>query len=184
MSLLDIVGVEDGGFVAFRPNQITLLCAVEMFGGIVKAVKLGQVTVDGMDATETIINMLVNIRCDALILGGVSFAGFNVVDVARIQKNLGVPVIAYSGEKPDSTSVLFALKAHFKDWEDRWTPIERLGEVYSTVTKLGLPPVFYEVVGESSEWAEKVLKESATLTRIPEPVRVAGLIARGLTRSV
>ncbi len=184
MSLLDLVGVEDGRFIAFKPNQRTLLCAVEMSGDAIKAVKLGQVTVDGMDATDTIVDMLVKIRCDALILGGVSFAGFNIVDVVRVHRILGVPVIVYSGNMPDSLSVLSALKAHFEDWENRWSPIEHLGEIYSTVTLLGSPPVFFEVVGESSEWAENVLKGSATLTRIPEPIRVAGLIARGLTRSV
>jgi endonuclease V-like protein UPF0215 family len=184
LSILDIVGIEDGGFVAFKPNQRTLLCAVEMIGDFVKTIKTGWVKVDGMDVTDTIINMLVNIRCDALILGGVSFAGFNIVDVARVQRNLGMPVIVYSGNMPDSASVLSALKAHFEDWEDRWILIEQLGEIYSVVTKPGSPIVFYEVVGGSSDWADRVLKESAKLTRIPEPVRVAGLIARGLTRSV
>ena len=183
MSLLSLVGVEDGSFEAFKPGQSTLLCAVLMIGDRVETLRLGRITVDGRDAMDVLLSMLVNTRCDAVILGGVSFAGFNVVDPHRLSDELGVPVIVYSGDRPDSASVLNALKTHFSDWEDRWTPLARLGDVYSVTTKTGSPPVFFEVVKESKAWAESVLRSSSSLTRIPEPVRVAGIVARGLTRS-
>ncbi len=183
MSTLSLVGVEDGGFKAFQPGQSTLLCAILMVGDRVESVRLGRVDVDGRDATNVLLEMLVNIRCDAVILGGVSFAGFNIMDPVRLHEELSVPVIVYSGEKPDSASVLAALKAHFTDWAERWAPIARLGEVYSLVTRVGYPPVFFEIVGESMDWGEEVLRSSASLTRAPEPVRVAGIVARGLTRS-
>ena len=183
MSLLSLVGVEDGGFEAFKPDQSTLLCSVEMVGNRVEFIRLGSVTVDGRDSTDVLLGMLVKIRCDAVILGGVSFAGFNVIDPNRLNDELGVPVIVYSGDKPNSASVLSALKTHFSDWEERWAPIARLGDVYTVTTKMGTPPVFFEVVEESKEWAQAVLRYSASLTRIPEPVRVAGIVARGLTKS-
>jgi endonuclease V-like protein UPF0215 family len=180
---LGLVGVEDGGFRAFQPGQSTLICAVLMRGDRVESVRLGRVAVDGRDATDVLLRMLVDIRCDAVILGGVSFAGFNIMDANILREGLGVPVIVYSREKPDSTSVLAALRAHFADWEERWASIARLGDVYSLVTRVGYPPVFFEVVGESRDWCEEVLISSASLTRAPEPVRVASIVARGLTRS-
>jgi endonuclease V-like protein UPF0215 family len=183
LSLLRLVGVEDGSFEAFEPYQSTLLCAVLMVGDRVESIRLGKITVDGRDATDVLLGMLVDIQCDAVILGGVSFAGFNVVDSHRLNDELGVPVIVYSGDRPNNESVLSALKTHFSDWEDRWTLIAQLGDVYSITTKMGSPPVFFEVVKESKAWAESVLRSSASLTRIPEPVRVAGIVARGLTRS-
>lgn len=182
MSPMCIVGVEDGSFEAFKPGQSTLLCAVGVGGDRVEWVRLGRVSVDGRDSTDVLLGMLRDTRCDVVILGGVSFAGFNVVDPHRIHGGLGVPVIVYSGEEPDNVSTLAALRAHFPDWGERWAPIERLGDVYSTVTKGESPPVFFEKIGCTREWAENVLRSSAALTRIPEPVRVAGIIARGLTR--
>ncbi len=183
MSFLSIVGVEDGGFRAFQPGQSTVICAVLMCGNLVESVRLGKVTVDGRNVTDVLLGMLADIRCDAVILGGVSFAGFNIMDVTRLHEELGVPVIVYSGEKPDSASVLAALRAHFADWEDRWASVAQLGDVYSLVTRVGYPPVFFEIVGESREWWEVLLRSSASLTRAPEPLRVAKIIARGLTRS-
>ena len=183
MSSFGLVGVEDGGFRAFQPGQSTLICAVLMRGNRVESVTLGRVAVDGRDTTDVLLGMLVDIRCDAVILGGVSFAGFNIMDANRLREELSVPVIIYSGEKPDSASVLAALRAHFADWEERWASIAQLGDVYSLVTRAGYPPVFFEFVGESRDWCEEVLMSSASLTRAPEPVRVAGIVARGLTRS-
>ena len=183
MSPLVLVGVEDGSFEAFKPGRSTLLCTVCVVGDRVEWVRLGSVAVDGREATEVLLRLLRGTKFDALILGGVSFAGFDVVDPNELHEALGVPVIVYSPERPDSASTLAALRANFPDWEERWAPIERLGEVYSVVTKAGSPPVFFEVAGCTKEYAEGVLRESASLTRAPEPVRVAGLIARGLTRS-
>ena len=184
MSLISLLGVEDGGFIPFQPNQKTLLCAVNMIGDIIQGVKLGSITVDGLDSTDVLLSLVVNIRIDAVILGGASFAGFNVIDAQKLNRELDVPIIVYSGTEPNSNSVLAALKVNFSDWEERWTLIEHLGKIYSAVTKAGYPPIYYEIVGESPSWAEEILSTSATLTRIPEPVRAAGLIARGLSRSV
>jgi endonuclease V-like protein UPF0215 family len=183
LSALRLVGVEDGSFKAFKLGQSTLLCAVCMVGDRVEWVKLGRVDVDGRDATNVLLKLIGGTQFDTLILGGVSFAGFNVVDPQMINDELGVPVIIYSGEKPESLSTLMALRAHFTDWAERWAPIERLDDVYSIVTKTGSPPVFFEVVGCTRELAEGVLRASVSLNRTPEPVRVAGIIARGLTRS-
>ncbi|MCX6647957.1 MAG: DUF99 family protein [Candidatus Bathyarchaeota archaeon] len=183
MSLPCLVGVEDGGFEAFKPGQSTLLCAACVVGDHVEWVRLGRVAVDGREVTDVLLRLLEGAEFDVLILGGASFAGFNVIDAYRIHDELGVPVIVYSGEEPDSRSTLVALKAHFPDWAERWAPIERLGDVYSMVSKTGEPPVFYEKVGCTNEYAEDMLRASVSLTRTPEPIRVAGIIARGLTRS-
>jgi hypothetical protein len=183
LSTLRLAGVEDGSFEAFKPGRSTLLCAACVVGNRVEGVRLGRVAVDGRDATGVLLGMLGGAELDALILWGASFAGFNVIDAHRVHDELGVPVIVYSGDEPDSRSTLVALKAHFPDWAERWAPIERLGDVYSVVSKEGEPPVFYEKVGCTREYAEGVLRASVSLTRTPEPVRVARIIARGLTRS-
>jgi endonuclease V-like protein UPF0215 family len=183
LSTLRLVGVEDGGFEAFKRDQITLLCAACIVWDRVEWVRLGYVTVDGREATDVLLKLLNDAKFDALILGGVSFAGFNIIDANRIHDELGVPVIVYIGKEPDSRSILVALKTHFPDWSERWEPIERLGDVYSVVSKAEQPKVFYEKVGCTREYAEEVLRASVSLTRTPEPVRVARIIARGLTRS-
>lgn len=179
-----IVGVEDGSFEPFKSRGLsyTVLCFVEMIDELICDVKLATIEVDGLDASDKLLEMLDGEDIGAVILGGITFAGFNVIDPFAISNQRGVPVIVYSGEEPDNISMLLALKKHFGDWERRWSIIERLGRVYETVTRQGEPPVYFEVVGGSVSWAADVLRYSALLCRIPEPVRVAGLIARGVSR--
>jgi endonuclease V-like protein UPF0215 family len=119
---------------------------------------------------------------DAVILGGITFGGFNVINPKRINSQTGIPVIIYSGVKPDNKAVLSALEKHFPDWEIRWNMIKDAGKIYSAQIFENSPRIYYEAVGCNNKWAEKILKTSAKINRIPEPVRVAGLIARGLTQ--
>jgi endonuclease V-like protein UPF0215 family len=180
---LRLFGVEDGSFFAFHREEpsSTFLCGVLMESDLVSDVRLARIRVDGLDATEKLLNLLEGVEADAVVLGGITFAGFNMIDPQKIFKKSGIPVIIYSGTKPDNEEMLQALKNNFDDWRERWRVVEDLGTIHSATTYTGEQPVYFEVVGGSSEWAEVVLRRSALISRIPEPVRVAGLIARGLS---
>ena len=180
-----LAGVEDGSFYAFsrKLRAFTVLCCVGMTHDRIDGVRLASIEVDGFDATEKLSEMLGGLDVEAVILGGITFAGFNIIDPRVILHDTGIPVVVYSGKRPDSLSMLSALKKHFKDWDRRWGVIERLGPVHQTMPRPSEPPVYFEVLGGSATWAEEVLRSSALVCRIPEPVRVAGLIARGVSRS-
>ncbi len=177
-----ILGVEDGSFEAFsESSSSTYLCGVLMDSRVIRDVRLAEISVDGLDATEMLLNLMDGLDLDAVILGGITFAGFNVMDPFTIFDETMVPLIVYSGVKPDNESMYRALTKHFGDWEARWGIVERLGDVYETMSFRGEPGIYFEVVGCTTSWAEEVLKSAALISRIPEPVRVAGIIARGLS---
>jgi endonuclease V-like protein UPF0215 family len=179
------VGVQDGSFEAFQRGiasaiQYTSLCLTMIVGPVIQDIRIGCITVDGLDVTETLLNNLENWEYDVIILGGATFAGFNVIDVENVYKTTGKPVIVYSSKYPDIEETLKALRKHFNDWEMRWSRYEALGELHQLV--IGeYPPVYYEVVGESTSYAEKVLREQAINGRMPEALRVADLIAKGVS---
>jgi endonuclease V-like protein UPF0215 family len=75
-----------------------------------------------------------------------------------------------------------ALRHHFKDWRTRWAKIKRLGKIHYIHTSDTEPPIFFEFVGESLHNVRRLVRRSAKLGRIPEPIRVAGLVAKGLSR--
>jgi endonuclease V-like protein UPF0215 family len=183
-AVFHILGVEDGSFDAFNRNTqgYTLLCGVLMKGDRILKVRHAEIRVDGLDATDKLLSIMRGIGVDVVILGGITFGGFNVIDPRIIHAETGVPIIVYSGVKPDNDAVLAALMKHFPDWESRWEIIEGLGEIHCTRV-FGKERIYFEAVGCDPGWAEGVLKASAMISRIPEPVRVAGLVARGLTRA-
>ena len=177
-----LLGVEDGSFEAFtESSSSTYLCGVVMDSGVIRDVRLAEISVDGLDATERLLEIMDGLDVDAVILGGITFAGFNIVDPFKVFDETDVPIIVYSGQKPDNESMYQALKKHFGDWEARWDIVERLGDVYETISLQGEPRIYFEVVGCTPSWAEEVLKSAALISRIPEPVRVAGIIAKGLS---
>ena len=178
---LRLVGVEDGWFEPYKAGESTLICAVVMSGGSVESIGTRCIEVDGTDATGKLLELLGGITCDAVILGGISFGGFNVVDAEAVRVATGVPVIVFIPEAPDSEAMLAALCKHFPDWQERWRRVEALGEIFSEQVGDGRP-IFFEVLGASRDEAARILRASS-LGRIPEPVRVAKLVARGLTRS-
>jgi endonuclease V-like protein UPF0215 family len=177
-----IVGVEDGAFIK-NVTKKTLLVAVLMENGFIINCCMDEIIVDGLDATEKLIQMLQGWSFDAVILAGVSFGGFNLVDPYEVFMQLGKPVIVVMRKKPNNMAVKAALVKHFEDWQKRLNVFEKLGPVYKIKTKSSEPPVFVEIVGAKLSWVSKTLCNAVVLSRIPEAIRVSRLIARGLTKS-
>jgi len=136
--------------------------------------------VDGLDASDALLNMLSGLEVDAVILGGATFAGFNVVDAERVYREKGVPIIVFSAERPDVEATLGALRKHFSDWRERWRRYEALGQLHSM--RVGeWPEAFFEAVGCSVELAEDIIRDQALTSRTPEALRVANMVAKGLS---
>ena len=89
-----VVGVEDGSFQkSITPKA--LLAAVLFKGLKIESVRVTKITVDGLDATQKLVKNLRAWTFRAVILGGVSFAGFNVIDPMIVYEEFGKPVIVY-----------------------------------------------------------------------------------------
>ena len=99
----------------------------------------------------------------------------------KVFEAFGKPIIIVSRAKPNNETVKRALRAHFEDWKTRWAILEKLGSVHKAVTLFGKRPVYLETVRADVEWASRLVCGLAFWGRLPEPLRVAGLIARGLS---
>lgn len=175
-----MVGVEDGSF----QKGITLkalLATVLLKGLKIESVKIVRITVDGLDATRKLVKILSEWKIEAVMLAGVSFAGFNVIDPTIIHEEFGKPVIIISRTKPDNKAVKRALQRHFEDWRVRWNVFNKLGLIHKVVVLAEGPPVYVETVGVDVEWAGELIRAFSVCSRVPEPIRVARLIARGLS---
>jgi endonuclease V-like protein UPF0215 family len=84
---------------------------------------------------------------------------------------LELPVMVISRKSPDMDAIHNALTSQIPDGEEKWSIIEKLGEM-EVVGK-----VFVQRVGLSIEEAASVIERFAIHSHIPEPIRVAHLIA-------
>jgi endonuclease V-like protein UPF0215 family len=185
-----MLGVEDG---SFDPQKLqrkgkTVLCGVLTHGFKVEDVFLRLIEVDGLDATEKLLDMTGKIGpLDVVLLGGVTFGGFNIIDPVAVNESLGVPVVVVTTERPDNEAVLSALKKHFEDWRLRYGVFERLASVspiYEAKLNPRENPIFLEVVGMEFERALEILRRVTVRGRVPEPLRIANRVAKAVSRAL
>ena len=182
INLITSIGVDDGKIPSKNLIQRkTLLTAVKLKGFSINNVFLTEITVDGLDATTALIKLLKRKTFDLIFLSGISFAGFNLIDVEELFNTFNKPVIVVTDEKPNNLAVKKALKLHFKDWIERWRIIKKLGQLYSIKINLYKNPLYFEVFGIHHKKARELIKAFALFSKVPEPVRIARIIARGLS---
>jgi endonuclease V-like protein UPF0215 family len=175
-----MVGVEDGSFQKGTTRK-TLLAAVLLRGVEIEDARITKITVDGLDATQKLAETLNGWAFDGVLLAGVSFAGFNVIDPTVIHEKFGKPVVVITRTKPDNKSVKRALQQHFEDWKVRWAVFEKLGSAHRIIVPSGGSPVYVETVGVNIDWTSNLIQALSICGRIPEPIRAARMIARGLS---
>lgn len=139
--------------------------------------------VDGEDANEAISGMVRDSRFSEqvrmIMVDGAALGGFNVVDVRKLSQDLGVPVLTISRDQPDLSSIRDALKAHFPDWERRLEIISR-----NHVRPVEVPAgrVFVTSEGIEEREADAMVRRCIVRGCLPEPVRLAHLVATALVR--
>ena len=182
-TITNCVGIDDGPFLSRRLGGSTAPLVVAQLNGphLVKA-RVGRISVDGLDATAVASRLLgsLQLRDSPILLAGATYAGFNIINPRVLQRRFRTPTIVVIGSRPNNRAVKRALVRHFPDWRRRWRILSALGPLHQVRTVRNEGPIFYETFGCADNEARKILTEWAYVSRIPEPLRVAGLVARGL----
>jgi hypothetical protein len=178
-----VVGIDDGVFTP-RTEGYALIVGVVFRGGYwLEGVMHTKVKVDGMDANEKIGSMIVESphskQLRVVMLNGVTCAGFNVIDIKRLYEDTGLPVIAVTRQKPDFADIHKALE-NLPNSEKRWTSMQNAGELLEMFTKSRKAKVYLHVAGVGERDAKKIVRVTSTRSYVPEPLRVAHLVASGL----
>ena len=179
-----VLGVDDGVFTPRSRGLVPVVGVVFRGGYWLDGVMHTNVKVDGLDATKKIISMIINSphykQLRVIMLNGITFAGFNIVDIKELNSKTKLPVIAVTREKPNFREIREALRNLPKS-EERWKAIENAGKVYEVSTRNEKEKIHMQISGILEEDAKKILQLTSTRSNIPEALRVAHLIASGIT---
>jgi len=180
-----VLGVDDGVFTPRTEALVPVVGVVFRGGYWLDGVMHTEIAVDGFDATEKISSMIINSshykQLRVIMLNGITFAGFNVVDIKTLNAKTGLPVMAVTREKPNLVEIREALK-HLPKSEERWNAVLSAGEISEVSTRSAKEKVYMHVAGISEGDAQKILWLTSTRSSIPEALRVAHLIASGISR--
>lgn len=178
-----IIGWDDGPFSRNRKKCILIGCVTRGYmqiDGILRT----YIDVDGIDATEKIAERIIKSKfkdARVIMLDGITFAGFNIVNIKTLYELTKMPVIAVNRKMPNVKEFMKAMKK-FPEYKFRAKAVEDAGKIYSIrIENQGQRgKIYYQKYGITKKDAEKIIKLSIYTSLFPEPVRIAHLIATGV----
>ncbi|OJT25326.1 hypothetical protein BO221_12185 [Archangium sp. Cb G35] len=167
-----VAGFDDAPFTK-RPGAkvplVGVVCAGTRFEGLV----WGGVRKDGWTATDEVCRLLVGGKflpqLHLVLLDGIAFGGFNVVDLPRLAGTLGKPCVSVMRRLPDLEAMERALR-HLPRPERRLELLKRAGPIHQ------LGGFTFQVQGAEPEWVAEALKRLTDRGNVPEALRLAHLI--------
>jgi endonuclease V-like protein UPF0215 family len=172
--LANVIGFDDAPFPRNHRGDVSIVGAVfartRLDGVIVDRVRR-----DGANSTERIARAVCGSRfaehAQAVVLQGIALAGFNVVDLHGLHRALGLPVLVVARRRPDLAAIRRALSTRVPGGARKWALIERAGAMEP------LEGVWVQRAGLDPARAGRFLREFTVHGALPEPIRVAHLIA-------
>lgn len=174
-----ILGINCASFDRTKDKKANLFGVIIRGNGILEGVLKTEVTVDGEDATDKILDMITEsthfMQLKMIFTRGVTIAGFNYIDLNKISNETSLPIISIIDHQPNQEEFNLAIR-NVGNWEKRLEIINstKIREVISNDEEL---PIFVQSVGIEETIIDNFLKEITFFGRIPEPLRVARLIA-------
>ena len=163
-------------------GEKAVLAGVIMRGDfIIDGIAFGECTVGGLDATDNIIEMYHSLKREdimAIMLNGCIISWFNVIDLQRLHKETRLPIISIS-YRPSKGIRKYFIEYFPEDWEKRIEIYERNGPRIEIRNKNNLN-LYLRAIGIDTDDAAKLVDRYTIFGRIPEPLRIARLIAHSL----
>ena len=172
-----LLGIDDGPFEKGQREWVPLVAVMMEGADLVESVATSQFPVDGDDITDHLADWVSSLRTfpalQALLLGGITTAGLAVVDVIDLSDRLGLPVLVVTRRDPAKSRVHEALEA--AGYRDRLAIVDRTPKA----TRVG-EALFLASAGTTPERAAELVRASLRKALVPEPLRVAHLVARAM----
>jgi endonuclease V-like protein UPF0215 family len=156
-----------------------VLVAVIMEGSdLVEGVAVTRFPVDGPEVTSFLAEWIRELRfrpaLQGILLGGITIAGLGVIDLVELAERTEVPVISVNRRDPRDHQLERALRA--AGLEERLAIVERTPSAVRPGTR-----VYLSCAGTTPKEAAAMVRSSTRKSDLPEPLRLAHLIARAVT---
>jgi len=179
-----VIGVDDGVFTPRMKGLVPVVGVVFRGGYWLDGVMHTKIKVDGFDATGKIASMILNSphykQLRVIMLNGITFAGFNVANIKKLNMKTKLPIITVTREKPNFAEIRKALKNLPKS-EERWKAVKSAGAIFEISVRNSSEKIYMQISGILEEDAKQILQVTSTRSNIPEALRVAHLIASGIS---
>lgn len=178
-----ILGIDDAPF-SFIDKYATIVGVVMRGAEYLECVLKSEVKVDGIDATDVCKKMIMTTRyyqqLKAVLLDGASLGGFNIIDITQLSEETHLPIITITRHKPDFEKIKKALEKRFSNWKQKISILEK--EPLTCIKTNKNYSLYIKCAGISLNQAKEIINMSTIRGSIPEPIRVAHVIASGIIK--
>lgn len=170
-----VLGIDDASF-DFDDSETFLTGVVYRGTEFIEDIRAVPIEVDGEDATESAIDVFRSCnnprQIKAILLDGISFAGFNLVDIEEVADETGKPVVVVTSTEPD--------REDFRATMERTGNYDEVFEKFEDAQEIELEDgtAYIQCRGIESGRAREIVENSLIHGLVPEPVRVAHMIGR------
>jgi endonuclease V-like protein UPF0215 family len=172
-----VLGIDDAPFEKGQRGPVPIVAVMMEGADLVESVAVSSFPVDGDEATEFLATWISGLRSftslQAVILGGITIAGLGLIDIRALTRRLEVPVLTATRRDPSASQLGDALRA--AGLGERLEIVARAPQAFRLIDGL-----FLSCAGIEREQAVRIVRSTLRKSRLPEPLRVAHLVARAL----
>ena len=172
------IGFDDAPFERHQTDKVNItgiVCANTRFEGMV----WGELQPDGWDATEVICNLLIGKKflpqLHLILLDGIGFGGFNIINLPQLAHKLGLPCVAVMRRPPKIEKMKRAM-SRLPNYQQRLAILEQAGKIHTYA------PFFFQVSGEKPEIIARTLARLTDRGKVPEALRLAHLVGAAVIK--
>lgn len=172
------IGFDDAPFVRRTSEPVAVagvVCAGTRFEGMVWT----QVQPDGWDATDTLSKTLLRSKflpqVHVVLLDGISLAGFNVIDLPLLAKQIERPCVSIMRRLPRMSAIDYAIR-RLPEAERRLEILSHAGFIHA------YPPFYFQVCGAAPDVTAAALHQLTDRGHVPEALRLAHLITAAVVK--
>ena len=146
---------------------------------IIDGFVFGHATIEGSDATDSILQMYKKLHrgdISFLMISGMIISMYNIVDIKKIWNELKIPILGVTYE--NSKGIEDAIKFHFPDsYQSKIEEYHNLGERTKLTLHTG-HDLYVRIEGCTIQETKNLLNAFTLQGSMPEPLRVAQMLAR------
>jgi endonuclease V-like protein UPF0215 family len=165
-------------------DQQSVLAGVVMRADkVIDGIIFSHATLGGMDATEKILEMYFSLKRDDIrfiLINGYVISWYNVIDLNKVAKETGLPLICITYKESEGLEKYF--KENFPlDWNKRFKVYQKNKRRIQLKLQNGFT-VYTRFIGIKFEEVQVLLNKFTLDGSIPEPLRIARLMARAIVK--